>query len=104
MTNNQKVTSEIYYNKLPISRKLKLFLIKNSLKKSKFIFNGDDYQILFTAKKSKRDYINKISKVTKTKISRIGRIISKKKFRFRLLNGNKVLKMSKTPGYEHFFS
>ena len=104
MTNNQNISSEIYYDKIPISNKLKIFLRKNSLKKSKFIFNGDDYQILFTANKSNRDKIDKISKITKTKISRIGKILSKKKFKFRLLNGDKALKLTKMPGYEHFFA
>ena len=103
MTNNQNISSEIYYDKIPISNKLKIFLRKNSQKKSKFVFNGDDYQILFTAKKSKRHNIDKISKITKTKISRIGRIISKKKFKFCLLKGDKTLKLTKMPGYEHFF-
>ena len=104
MINAQKLSSEIYYDKIPISNKLKIFLSKNSLKKSKFIFNGDDYQILFTADKSKRGKIDKISKITKTKISRIGRILSKKKFKFRLLNADKVLNLTKTSGYEHLFT
>ena len=104
MTNNQKISSEIYYDKIPISKKLNNFLKKNSQKKSEYVFNGDDYQILFTANKSKRNQINEISKITKTKISRIGRIISKKKFKFRLLNGNKVIKLTKKHGYEHFFA
>ena len=104
MINAQKLSSEIYYDKIPISSKLKIFLSKNSLKKSKFIFNGDDYQILFTANKSKRDKIDKISKITKTKISRIGKILSKKKFKIRLLKAHKVLYFTKIPGYEHLFN
>ena len=104
MINAQKISSEIYYDKIPISTKLKIFLNKNSIKKSKFIFNGDDYQILFTANKSKRDKIDKISRITKTKISRIGKILSKKKFKFRLLNADKVLNLTKIPGYEHNFT
>ena len=104
MINAQKLSSEIYYDKIPISNKLKIFLRKNSLKKSKFILNGDDYQILFTANKSKRDKIDKISRITKTKISRIGKILSKKKFKFRLLNADKVLNFTKIPGYEHLFT
>ncbi len=104
MINDQKISSEIYYDKIPISNKLKIFLSKNSLKKSKFIFSGDDYQILFTANKSKRDKIDKISRITKTKISRIGKILSKKKFKFRLLNADKVMNFTKTPGYEHLFT
>ena len=104
MINTQKISSEIYYDKIPISNKLKIFLRENSLKKSKFIFNGDDYQILFTSKKSNRDKIDKISRITKTKISRIGKILSKKKFKFRLLNADKVLNLTKIPGYEHLFT
>ena len=104
MINAQKISSEIYYDKIPISSKLKIFLSKNSLKKSKFIFNGDDYQILFTANKSKRDKIDEISRITKTKISRIGKILSKKKFKFRLLNAHKVMNFTKIPGYEHLFT
>ena len=104
MINTQNLSSEIYYDKIPISNKLKIFLSKNSLKKSKFIFNGDDYQILFTANKSNRNKINNISKITKTKISRIGKILSKKKFKFRLLNADKVLNLTKIPGYEHHFT
>ena len=104
MINTQNISSEIYYDKIPISSKLKNFLRENSLKKSKFIFNGDDYQILFTSKKSNRDKIDKISRITKTKISRIGKILSKKKFKFRLLNADKVLNFTKIPGYEHLFT
>ena len=104
MINNQNISSEIYYDKIPISNNLKIFLKKNSLKKDKFIFNGDDYQILFTAKKSDRKEIERISRKTKTKISKIGKILSKKKFKIRLLNGDKVLKLKKMAGYEHFFT
>ena len=104
MINAQHLSSEIYYDKIPISNKLKIFLRKNSLEKNKFIFNGDDYQILFTSSKTNRHQINKISKKTKTKISRIGKILPKKKFKLSLLNGNKMVKMTKIPGYEHFFT
>ena len=104
MINTQKISSEIYYDKIPISSKLKIFLRENSLKKSKFIFNGDDYQILFTSNKSNRYKIDKISRITKTRISRIGKILSKKKFKFRLLNADKVLNFTKIPGYEHLFT
>ncbi|MDA9744872.1 thiamine-phosphate kinase [Candidatus Pelagibacter sp.] len=104
MINKQKISSEIYYDKIPISSKLKIFLKKNLTKKNKFVFNGDDYQILFTSKQSNRQLIDRISRITKTKITRIGKILSRKKYKFRLLNGNNVLKLIKIPGYEHFFS
>ena len=104
MINNQNISSEIYYDKIPISNKLKVFLKKNFLEKKKFIFNGDDYQILFTAKKSNRQKIERISRKTNTKITKIGKILSKEKFKFKLLNGDKVVKLVKMPGYEHFFN
>ena len=104
MINNQNISSKIYYDKIPISNNLKIFLKKNFLKKNKFIFNGDDYQILFTAKKSDRQKIERISRKTNTKITKIGKILSKKKFKFKLLNGDKVIKLVKMPGYEHFFN
>ena len=103
MLNKQNLSSEIYYNKIPLSKNLKLFLKKNNLDKKKFIFNGDDYQILFSAPKCNRVKISKIAKMTKTKISRIGKITLKKKHNLRLLNGNKSVKLSKMPGYEHNF-
>ena len=79
MINNQNISSEIYYDKIPISNNLKIFLKENFLEKKKFIFNGDDYQILFTAKKSDRQKIERISRKTNTKITKIGKILSKKK-------------------------
>ena len=103
MVNNQNVSYEIYYDKIPISNNLKNFLKENSLKKNKFIFNGDDYQILFTAKKSEKKRIYRISRKTNTKVTIIGKILSKKKFKFKLLNGEKDIKLAKMPGYEHFF-
>ena len=56
-----------------------LFLKINNLDEKRFIFNGDDYQILFSAPKCNRIKINKLAKITKTKISRIGKITLKKK-------------------------
>ena len=103
MLNKQNLSSEIYYNKIPLSKNLILFLKKNNLDKKKFIFNGDDYQILFSAPKCNRVKISKIAKMTKTKISRIGKITLKKKHNLRLLSGNKSVKLSKMPGYEHNF-
>ena len=103
MINNQYISSEIYSDKIPLSNKLKIFLKKNFLKKEKFIFNGDDYQILFTAKKTDRQMIDRISRKTNTKVTKIGKILSKKKFKFKLLNGDKMVKLAKIPGYEHFF-
>ena len=103
MINKQNISSEIYFDKLPISAQLKNFLKKNHLDKKNFIFHGDDYQILFTAPKNKRIQINKIGIKTKTRITRVGQILIKKKFKLKLLNRNKTMKIPKIHGYEHFF-
>ena len=52
LINNQKLSFEIDLNKIPISKNLKLYLKKNK-KKIQYLFNGDDYQILFTAQKNR---------------------------------------------------
>ena len=54
---NSNLSSEIFVNKIPISRNLNSYIIQNKKTKLKFISNGDDYQILFTANKSKRNLI-----------------------------------------------
>ena len=45
-------------------------------KKIDLVSNGDDYQILFTAKPNKARIINKLSKALGIKISKIGTILS----------------------------
>ena len=74
MINNQKLSYEIWEEKVPISRNLQSYLNKNNYKKSNFISNGDDYQILFTASSDKSRIIKNISKKLSVKISRIGKI------------------------------
>ena len=80
MLNNQKNLSfVIYEKKIPISSPLKKLIKIKKMKKISLISNGDDYQILFTANKAKSRIINKLSKVYRIKISKIGKIVSKKK-------------------------
>jgi thiamine-monophosphate kinase len=50
------------------------YLTKNNYKKSNFISNGDDYQILFTASTDKSRIISNTAKKLSVKISRIGKI------------------------------
>ena len=82
------------------------YQVVETVKSERYFFNHKEIlnQILFTSNKSNRDKIVKISRITKTKISRIGKILSKKKFKFRLLNADKVLNFTKIPGYEHLFT
>src|SRR6056300_10516 len=74
MINNQKLSYEIWEEKIPISRNLQSYLKKNNYKKSNFVSNGDDYQVLFTASTDKSRIIKNISKKLSVKISRIGKI------------------------------
>ena len=70
--------SELFYkvdlNKVPISINLRNYLSKSKKKKINFISKGDDYQILFTSSKSKRDYIKKFFKKMNQKVTRIGNL------------------------------
>ena len=47
-----------------------------NLSKINYISNGDDYQVLFTASKSKKRIIEKISSNYRIKLTKIGSILS----------------------------
>jgi thiamine-monophosphate kinase len=102
MINNQKLSYEIWEQKIPISRNLQNYIKNNNYKKSNFISNGDDYQILFTASDDKSRIIKNTSKKLGVKISRIGKIrpYNQKS----LLIGKKGQHLLvKNPGYKHQF-
>jgi thiamine-monophosphate kinase len=102
MINNQKLSYEIWGEKVPISRNLQSYLKKNNYKKSNFISNGDDYQILFTASSDKSRIIKNTSKKLGLKISRIGKITpNNQKSLFIGKKGQHLL--IKNPGYKHQF-
>ena len=92
----------MYLKNLPISKKLKNLLILKKLKKIRFVSNGDDYQILFTANSSKSRIINKTAKSLGIKISKIGKICSSiQKSQIIDQKGNKIA--IKNKGYYHQF-
>ena len=102
MINNQKLSYEIWQEKVPISKNLQSYLRKNNYKKSNFISNGDDYQILFTASADKARIIKNISKKLSVKISRIGKIRpNNQKSLFIGQKGQHLL--LKNSGYKHQF-
>ena len=74
MMNKQRLSYKILEEKIPISNNLLNYLKKNNFKKTDFVSNGDDYQILFTASADKSRIIKNISKKLSVKISRIGKI------------------------------
>jgi len=102
MINNQKLSYEIWGEKIPISRNLENYIKKNNYRKSNFISNGDDYQILFTANSDKSRIIKNTSKKLGVKISRIGKIRPyNKKSLFIGEKGQHLL--LKNSGYKHQF-
>ena len=102
MVKNQKRSFEIYLDKVPVSSKLKKIIKLNKFNLEKIIFNGDDYQTVFTAKKMYRKKINYLSSKLNIKITRIGKIIENKTDSC-VISGTKRLNYSKYPGYSHFF-
>ena len=96
-------SSDIFVKNIPMSLYLKSYLKNKNKKVLNFISNGDDYQILFTANKNKRNLIKRISKETLTKISLIG-VVKKKTVHksINLINENFIL--PKKLGYIHNFS
>ena len=102
LINAQRLSFELNVNKIPISSKLKSYLNKNNIAKEKFVFNGDDYQILFTSSKKNRKLIKSIANKMNQKVTIIGKINNNYKKNTLLMN-NKSLKLSKYKGYLHKF-
>jgi thiamine-monophosphate kinase len=102
MINRQKLSYKLYMDKVPISKKLLSYLKKNNLNKSRFISNGDDYQILFTANADKSRIIFDTSKKLGVKISKIGKITSYNHKSIVVDQKDKEL-LVKSKGYRHQF-
>ena len=102
MINKQRLSYKIYEEKIPISKNLNSFLKKNKLRKSNFISNGDDYQILFTAGVDKSRIILRTSRKLGIKITKIGKITSNKK-KSAIMSEKGQHLLVKSHGYEHQF-
>ena len=102
LINKQKLGYLIDIDKIPISNHLKQLIKHKKLKTLDYLFNGDDYQILFTASKSKRKYIKTLSSKMNQKISIIGQINTKSK-NYLLDNRRIPIKYLKYQGYSHIF-
>ena len=76
LTNKQKNSYQLFFDKIPVSKNLNLLLKSKNLLKKNLISKGDDYQILFTANSKHRNLITKISSLKRLKITRIGRILN----------------------------
>ena len=102
MINKQKLSYLLWEEKIPISKHLLAYLKKNNLKKSNFISNGDDYQILFTASSDKSRIIQSTSKKLGIKITKIGKIILNNK-KSSIINKKGQYLLIKKSGYQHQF-
>ena len=99
---DKKFSFVINYNKLPKSTYFEALLQKKKIFPNNHLFSGDDYQILFTAKKKYRNIISKSSKKWNQKVTRIGciQIGSSNYMQF----NNKLKKIHNYQGYIHNFS
>ena len=102
LINEQNLSFEINISKIPISKKLKIYLKKYNKQKNQYLFNGDDYQILFTASARKRSLIKSIAKKLNQKVTLIGKINQGNKKNSIKLD-NKPINLTNFKGYSHKF-
>jgi len=102
MINNQKLSYKLDLESIPISNNLKKVIDLKKLSKINYISKGDDYQVLFTASKSKRRIIEKISHKSNVKITKIG-TIQKNYRRSSIVDLNNSIIRLKNKGYFHKF-
>ena len=102
LINNQNLSYEINLNNIPISKNLDIFLKKRNKSKTDFVFNGDDYQLLFTSSKKNRKLIKSIAKKMNQKVTIIGKINNQHKKNLLKLD-DKSLKLANYLGYSHKF-
>ena len=102
LINNQKIGFKIDLDLIPTSKIFDTILSDNNMVKENQLFNGDDYQILFTAPKKNRRLIYKYAKKMNQKISIIGQILSNSSG-YLLYKGKTPLKIGNYKGYRHNF-
>ena len=102
LINKQKFSYKLNLKDIPISNNLKRLIILKKIDKKFCISRGDDYQILFTASKSKSRIINKISKSLGIKISKIGKIRDNS-YKSQIINEFNDKITIKNKGYFHNF-
>ena len=102
MINRQNLSFHLFENKIPVSNKLSNLIKKQRLNKINLISNGDDYQVLFTADINKARIIQKASKTTGIKITKIGKIVSGKDKSLIFDEKGKQIQ-AKSKGYIHRF-
>jgi len=102
LTNKQKNSYELYFDKIPISKNLNSVINLKNLSKKNLISRGDDYQILFTSNSKNRNFIKKISSTKNIKITRIGKILNSC-HKSSIIDRNGLLIKINNKGYTHTF-
>ena len=102
MINKQKYKYKINIDLIPVSKEFRSIIKKNNFTIQKNLFNGDDYQVIFTALKKDRKKIKKYAKKLNQKITIIGQIIKNNSGNI-LLKDGRPLKMTNFKGYRHTF-
>ena len=94
LASNSDCGLEIISSKIPVSIRAKAILKKKYFSLTDLINAGDDYELAFSVSKKNLDFIKKIGKAKKVKVSVIGKFTKEKTF----LLDDKVF----TGGYSHF--
>ena len=102
MINRQNLSFHLFENKIPVSKNFKNLIKNRKLNKINLISKGDDYQVLFTANLDKARIIQKASKSTGIKITKIGKIVSGKGKSLIFDEKGKQIQ-AKSKGYIHTF-
>ena len=102
LTNKQKNSFNLYFDKIPISKNLNSVINLKNLSKKNLISRGDDYQILFTSNSKNRNFIKKLSSTKNIKITRIGKILNTR-HKSSIIDRNGQLIKINNKGYTHTF-
>ena len=94
-----QVGAEIERDKIPLSKAISQIGLEPDKQYELALHGGDDYELCFTAPKSKREEIETISRQTNCDISRLGTIIQEQRL-FVTIDGQRA-SIDKI-GYDHF--
>ena len=98
---NKKLGFIVNYDLLPKSYYFQKLSNEKKISPKHHLFNGDDYQILFSAKKKYRKIIHKYSIKWNQKVTRIGSITNSVN-NYMIFN-DKLIKIKDYRGYTHNF-
>ena len=94
LASNSECGLEIKSSKIPLSLKARAILKRKYLSLNDLISAGDDYELAFSVSEENLEFIKKVGKIKKVKVSVIGQFTKEKKL---LLDGKTFSK-----GYSHF--